>query len=412
MGGPCGHPILIKEIQMAKRIKKEESVVDRMSEIFDITKTLNDKFGGNVAFTLDNGDAPTEIKHYISTGSTLLDIAISNRADGGLPCGRVVEISGTESSGKSLLAIHAVVDTQKKGGYAIYFDTENATSVEFMERLGVDTSKLIYVQPKTIEDLFEMAESILQTIRASERDCPVLIVWDSLAATPSAEEASADYDHREISSGARAISRGLKKIVNYLGQMSVCFIIINQVRQNINTFGYAAEKYTTPGGMAPKFYSSVRITISKGSKIENKISDSELEWIGVKANVIVKKNKIAPPYRKAEFDIYFRHGIDDISSWIPILEKTGVVSITSKDGTASKSGRYYTINLPDGPITITRGEYLGTVANNESIYNYLKQVVVEKLLVTYKQEDNLADIDSESIVISEVDSEKDFDLSD
>ena len=178
---------------MAK--KKKESVRDELSSI--LATNLNKKFKSahKVAYFLDGGEeTPTDLDGWVSTGSPMLDLAISNRPNGGLPIGRITEITGLEGSGKSLLAAHAIADTQKQGGLGVYIDTENACNTEFLEAIGIDIQKMLYVPLESVEDIFEAIDSIIESVRGSDKKKLVTIVVDSVAGASTKVELSADYD--------------------------------------------------------------------------------------------------------------------------------------------------------------------------------------------------------------------------
>ena len=180
--------------------KKVESSRDELSSI--LASNLNKKFKSvhKIAFFLDGSEqTPTDLDEWVSTGSPMLDLAIANRPHGGLPVGRITEITGLEGSGKSLLAAHAIADTQKKGGLGVYIDTENALNQDFLEAIGVDIKKMLYVPLETIEDIFEAIDSIIESIRAAdgEKKKLVTIVVDSVAGASTKVEISADYDQAD-----------------------------------------------------------------------------------------------------------------------------------------------------------------------------------------------------------------------
>ena len=198
----------------------------------------------------------SNIKQYISTGNPLLDMIISNKRHGGFPVGRLTEIAGGEGAGKTLLASYALADTQKKGGVAIFIDTENAASLDVLQEVGVDTDKLVYIQVGTVEDVFSAMETIVGKIASAKRDPdqPITIVWDSVAATSTKAEVEGTYDQQTIAQAARIISKGLRKYIPICSAHNVCLIFLNQLRVNIGvSFG---DKYSTSGGKAIPYHAS------------------------------------------------------------------------------------------------------------------------------------------------------------
>ena len=221
-----------------------------------LADSLNKKFKdtNKVAYFLDGSDAtPTDIKDFISTGSSTLDLAISNRPNGGIAVGRITEINGLESSGKSLLGAHILAETQKKGGVAVYIDTETSVSQEFMEVIGLDLGKMLYLHLETVEEIFEAIEEIVTKVRESDKDRCVTILVDSLAAAASTKvEMDADFDKDGYAtSKAIIISKAMRKITQLIGREKVALVFTNQLRQKLGVmFG---DPWTTSGGKALPF---------------------------------------------------------------------------------------------------------------------------------------------------------------
>jgi recombination protein RecA len=390
--------------QKRKTTKQDIQNIIGDSYISDLTKNINREFG-NIAYILGEGDSPTEIVGYISTGSTLLDTIISNRKEGGAPIGRITEIAGTESSGKSLMAIHMIKDTIKKGGVPIYFDTENASSVDFMKRVGVDVNKLTYIQPKTIEEVFSIAESTIKHVRENSPDTIITIIWDSVAATPTKEELQQDYDHKEMAPAARVIARGLKKITQYLGDTKVCFVALNQLKKKIQTFGFSADTWTTPGGLGFNYHASVRVRLSKGNKIRNKNATKDEPPIGVGTIAEVVKNKLSSPFRKCKFNVYFQYGIDDISSWVEPLMNADIIYSSSKNGEEAKNGRYYAIRQDgtDEVLIVEKDEWRKYIISDPDMQENLRQKVIDTLITDYSETDDI-DVSNIEIIDDDEDS--------
>jgi recombination protein RecA len=224
---------------MAKQEKKEAVTgVDLADAIaLELNKQSKDM---KVAFFLDNDDVPTNVDGWVSTGCATLDVAISNRPYGGLPVGRIVEVTGLEQSGKSLLSAHILAETQKQGGVAVLIDTETAVSREFLEAIGVDTKKLLYVQADSVEQIFDFTETIIEKVRQSDKDKLVTIVTDSVAAASTKTELAADYGKDGYATDkAIIISKAMRKITNMIGRQKILLVYTNQLRQKLNAMAFS-----------------------------------------------------------------------------------------------------------------------------------------------------------------------------
>ena len=288
----------------------------------DLIKSLNKEHGSRVAYNLAHDVSPTHVKRWISTGSKLLDYTISNKRDGGLPEGRIIEIFGPPSIGKSHIAIQIARTTQQMGGIVVYIDTENATSVENLELLGVDISnRFVYVDTHCTEEVLSIAEATILKAKAMDKDVPITIVWDSVAASSPKAELVGDYDKESIGLQARAISKGMRKITGVIGSQNVLFVILNQIRTKIGVmFG---DPTTTPGGKAIPFHSSVRIKLGAGQQIQ----DKNKNVIGIHVSAKTIKNKVSAPFRDCKFEIHFGVGIKEHEQVFDVLRKFGEASI-------------------------------------------------------------------------------------
>ncbi|SVC88233.1 uncharacterized protein METZ01_LOCUS341087, partial [marine metagenome] len=211
---------------MSVKDELASSLADNLNKQFKDTK---------VAYFLDGSDTtPTDIKDFVSTGSTLLNLAISNKPNGGIAVGRITEINGLESSGKSLIGAHILAETQRKEGVAVYMDTETSVSREFLEAIGIDVGNMLYIHLETIEDIFEAIEKIVVKIRESDRDRLVTILVDSLAAATTKVELEADFDKDGwATSKAIILSKAMRKITQMIGRQKIALIFTNQLRQKL-----------------------------------------------------------------------------------------------------------------------------------------------------------------------------------
>lgn len=307
------------------RTKKKADIPERDELAQVIADSLNKLHkDGKVAYFLDGQeDTPTDLTDFVSTGCANLDIAISNRPHGGIAVGRITELTGLEGSGKSLLAASIIASTQRRGGVAVFIDTENAVNEEFFTAIGVDINKLVWVQHDTVEDIFDSITNIIEKVRTSgKKDRLVTIVVDSVAGASTKTEIEADFAKDGWATGkAIILSKAMRKVTNLLGRERISLVFTNQLRQKLNAPAFS-DPWTTSGGKAIAFHASTRIRLSQTGKIK----DSAGNVIGVHVKAVIVKNRLGPPWREVEFDIYFDRGIDDYSTWLATLKELEIVS--------------------------------------------------------------------------------------
>jgi len=362
----------------------------------DLIKSLNKEHGTRVAYNLAVDEAPTTVKRWISTGSKLLDYICSNRKGGGLPEGRIVEIFGPPSIGKSHIATQIARSTQEMGGIVVYIDTENATSVENLFLLGVDVSKrFVYVDTHCTEEVLAIAEKTILKAQALDKDVPVTIIWDSVAASSPKAELLGNYDKESIGLQARAISKGMRKITGVIGQTNSLFVILNQTRTKIGVM--YGDPTTTPGGKAIPFHASIRIKLGAGQKIEN----SAKEVIGINVSAKTIKCKVAPPFRTANFQIHFGKGIVEHEEVFDVLRKHGPDTIDEYLIDIKGSGQWKHMSVVNTLSEKTiidkkfRKKDFDELWNDEEIVPFLN-MILEKAMVRIMGDPNTMNIDTES----------------
>ena len=349
------------------------SVKDELAQV--LADNLNKNFKNNrVAYFLDGSDStPTDIKEFISTGSSILDLAISNRPNGGIAVGRITEINGLESSGKSLIGTHILAETQKKGGLAVYIDTETSVSREWLETIGIDVQNLLYLHVETVEDIFECIENIITKIRESDRDRLVTILVDSLAAASTKVEMEADFDKDGWATAkAIVISKAMRKITQMVGRERVALVFTNQLRQKLGVmFG---DPWTTSGGKALPFHSSTRIRL----KNMGQIKDTKKNTLGMKARAQIIKNRLGPPLRHADFNLYFDSGIDDKGSWLQVMKDHKLVKV---------AGAWYTVQYEGEDIKFQSKDFKKVLDERPELEEYLYEKICEASILKYQTEE-------------------------
>lgn len=355
---------------MKKKIEQDD---DLASSIVD---AINSKFKSDkAAYIIGAESTPTDLTDFVSSGSSLLDIAVSNRLDGGIvAAGRITELSGLQGSAKSLICAHMMAHVQKSGGICVLIDTENAVNEEFFASIGLSLKKMVYMQPDCVEDIFETIQAIITKVRETEStDKQILIVVDSLSASPSRREVEGDYGKDGYATDkAIVIGKAMRKITQMIAKQRVSLVFTNQLRQIMNAMPFG-EKYVASGGMALPFHASVRIRLSVTGKITNK--EKDVIGVSVKANVI--KNRFGPPFRSTEFNIYFDRGIDDLDSWLDYCKAKEIVSGTSSlvytDGTGTDH-------------KFTSRDWKSLLVDNQSLKNEIYEKMGNAMIMAYSSE--------------------------
>ena len=345
-----------------------------------LADTLNKQFKDmKVAYFLDGSDiTPTDIKDFVSTGSTILDLAIANKPNGGIAVGRITEINGLESSGKSLLGAHILAETQRRGGVAVYIDTETSVSTEFLKAIGVEVDSMLYLHLETVEDIFESIEEIVVKVRESDKDRLVTILVDSLAGATTKVELEADFDKDGWSTAkAIIISKAMRKITQMIGREKIALVFTNQLRQKLGVmFG---DPWTTSGGKALPFHASTRIRL----KNIGQIKDAKKNTIGMKMRAQVIKNRLGPPMRHADFELYFETGIDDDGSWLHVMKDHKLLK---------QGGAWYTMINQNGEELKFQSKDWSEQLQDTEFKEHCYNLICEKVILKYDKNFGIDDV--------------------
>lgn len=336
---------------MAKETKSA-ATDDRERNIAVAVQTIERQFGKGSIMRLKEGESVVADIGVIPTGSLTLDTALGI---GGYPKGRVVEIYGQESSGKTTLALLAIAEAQKAGGLAVFIDAEHALDVNYARKLGVSIDDLLLAQPDTGEQALEIAETLVRTNAVD------IVVIDSVAALVPKAELEGDMGDSHVGLQARLMSQALRKLAGVLSKSKTCMVFINQIRMKIGVMYGNPE--TTTGGNALKFYSSVRLEVRRGQALKEGDGSSS----GVRTRVKVVKNKMAPPFKEAEFDLIYGQGINRLGELIDLASQAGVVD---------KAGSWFSFNgerLGQG-----REQSMATLSEKPELLAQVENGVLEK----------------------------------
>lgn len=341
---------------------------DRQKALETALLSIEKQYGkGSVMRLGDDSRAPLDV---IPTGSIALDVALGI---GGLPRGRVVEIYGPESSGKTTVALHAVASAQAAGGIVAFIDAEHALDPDYAKALGVDTDALLVSQPDSGEQALEIADML---IRSGALD---LIVIDSVAALVPRAEIEGEMGDSHVGLQARLMSQALRKMTGALNQSKTTAIFINQLREKIGVMFGSPE--TTTGGRALKFYSSVRLDVRRIETLKD-----GTDMVGNRTRVKVVKNKVAPPFKQAEFDIMYGKGIS---------REGGLIDVGVEAGLIRKAGAWYTYE--GDQLGQGKENARGFLKDNPDLANELEKKILEKLGVTPTVEGEFNDLSDEPI---------------
>jgi recombination protein RecA len=294
----------------------KDNVVSDLDDILGaVKKDIQKQFDINTA--VENASLS-----FLSTGNPAVNYAISGKVDGGFPVGWMTELAGLNATGKSLLAQHALVETQKLDGVAILVDSEFAFNPDWYRTLGGDPERLIHYEPDYIEQAYQFMDDTVQAVRAKSKDVPITIVYDSIAASPSKYEYEGDQEKFDMGKRAIAHGKGCRLLMGLTKKQNVTFISINQYRKTMAMFG---PDMTTTGGMGWDYACSVRIGMKKGKVITTKRQGVGDVPIGIHGSLKVNKNRCRAPFAEANFDIFWDGGIDPTSGLMDVLIAEGVI---------------------------------------------------------------------------------------
>ena len=368
---------------MATKSKSKLELEDSLATA--LADSINKQFKGQAlktAFFLEgDADSPSNVTDWISSGCDILDLAISNRPNGGFPVGRITEVTGLEASGKSLLVSHVAAETQKKGGLAVYIDTEAAVSSEFMQAIGIDLKSMLYVPLETVEEIFETIETIVENARKANKDRLVTIIVDSVMGASTKIEMSAEYDKDGYATSKSIIlSKAMRKVTNWIAREKICLIMTNQLRTKLGvSFG---DQWTTSGGKAIPFHASVRLRLKNTGMIKAKDANGVEQIVGSKTEVQVVKNRMGPPHRKVNYDIYYDSGIDNYGGWLETMKKFNIVK---------QSGAWYTLDDVDietgqvyGDYKFQSKDFIEKVINNTAVKDRLYKRICDVYIFKYQ----------------------------
>jgi len=329
-------------------------------------------------------DEVDDVQEYVGTGSTLLNYAISNGKNGGIPVGRITELIGENQSGKTLIATHVLSETQKRGGIAILIDTEHDVDKSFSYRVGLNWDGLIYKEwLSSLEEVFSYIEQVIVKTRLKHKDKLITIVWDSIGATPAGVELESGYDPSKLMGvHARIMSMGLRKIRSAIKSERIALLCTNQLRHKIGvSFG---DPTTTSHGKAMSFYASVRIKLSRVSQLKDK--DGRI--VGAACDASVIKNKVGPAWRKVSFPVMYDWGIDDAGSLFDYLYDMNI--ITGKS--------YKSIMLGEQEIKFRNSEWTELLQNNLPLRQYVFECISNKMIIDFTRKIESLDIDVDSVL--------------
>ena len=381
---------------MKKKIKEAKVAKGRVS-IEELRQSLNKKAGEEIAFSLQETN-PTDVEEWIPTGSRWLDSIISRGNLAGIPVGKIVELAGLESSGKSYMAAQICANAQKMGIDVTYFDSESAISSDFMERAGCDIKNLLYIQAKSVEFVLETIEHLL-----SVNDSKMLFVWDSIAFTPTETDIGGDYDPQSsMAVKPRILSKGFSKLIQPLANSGSTLLCLNQLKTNITKFQAEAltTPYFTPGGKALIYAYSLRIWLTARKGKASFIIDDSGFRVGNELKAKIEKSRFGTQGRECTFKILWGGNvlIQDQESWFEAIKNSDQIT---------QSGAWYTLLTKSGKEykfqTAKWLEFLEDEEFREEVLSIMDREVIHKFDAREGKAESFYDIDAEEDSTEEFD---------
>jgi recombination protein RecA len=365
--------------------KAKESKAGRVS-MQDLMSLVNKKAGRNVAHDL-TGENPTEVKEWIPTGSRWLDSIICKGHVAGIPVGKVTELAGLESTGKSYMAAQIAANAQKQGKMIVYFDSESAIDPSFLERAGCDLGRLMYVQASSVEFVLETVEELL-----GATDEQLVFIWDSLALTPSVSDVEGDFNPQSsMAVKARILAKGMSKLIIPIADRQATFVVLNQLKTNIPSGPNAriiamTTPYMTPGGKAMHYSYSLRIWLTGRKAKASFVEDDKGFRIGSEVKVKLEKSRFGTQGRTCAFRILWGTddiGIRDEESWFD--------AVKSSDHMKS-AGAWYTLTMPDGyEKKFQPSKWAQLVQTDEEFRSHVIQLMDEEVVQKFDKREGSAD---------------------
>ena len=365
-----------KKKSKSKHVESEAKVErDELAVLLQAELNKKQKDGYKVAYFLDEEENPWEVLDWVPTGSTLLDLAVSNRVHGGLPSGKLIEFSGLESTGKSLFCGHLLANTQKMGGLGVFFDSEAAIDKNYWEAIGVKIPDVLCRNFSTLEDLFNEIELIIGITRKKHKDRLLTIFVDSIAQATVEAELESEHGKDGYNTGKSLIlGKAMRKIVNLIAKQRILLIFTNQLRYNMNAGPYG-DRWITPGGKAMAFACSVRVRLTgKGKVVKND------RVIGVKTQAQVIKNRLGPSYSFADFEIHYDSGIQDLASWLKFMKEHKIIK---------GDGRGYTYKTLAGEeLKFSTQKFVELVNSNPELKEEFYTAICNAYIMSYRNPDS------------------------